>query len=280
MVDPQRDIDRIQDLIARLGVPLTHVLETHVHNDYVSGGLVLSEVTGAAYVVPADSHVDFEHVSVADGDSLATGDIRIRALHTPGHTHHHTSYTLADASGRIEAVFTGGSMLYGSTGRTDLVGPGDTEELTHAQYHSVRRLARELPDETAVYPSHGFGSFCAATPTSGDSSTVGRARSVNPALTLAEQEYVDTLLAGLDAYPAYYAHMGPANRKGAGPVTCRCPPWSTLPNCGPYRQRRVGGRPAPAHARSPPGTSPARWVSSCRTISSPTWAGCTATERR
>lgn len=218
VIDPQRDIDRVQDLIARLGVRLTHVVETHVHNDYVSGGLVLSQVTGAAYVVPAHSHVDFDHVSVSDGDTLTTGDLRIGAVHTPGHTHHHTSYTVADPSGRIEAVFTGGSMLYGSTGRTDLVGPGDTDELTHAQYHSVRRLARELPADTAVFPSHGFGSFCAATPTSGNASTVGEQAQVNPALTLAEQDYVDSLLAGLDAYPAYYAHMGPANRAGAGPA--------------------------------------------------------------
>ncbi|MEP6979597.1 MAG: MBL fold metallo-hydrolase [Nakamurella sp.] len=223
VVDPQRDIDRIQDLIERLGVRLTHVLETHVHNDYVSGGLVLSQVTGAAYVVPAHSDVDFDHTSVSDGDSLATGEMRIQAMLTPGHTHHHTSYSLADSDGAVQAVFTGGSMLYGSTGRTDLVGPDHTDELTHAQYHSVQRLARELPADAAVYPSHGFGSFCAATPTSGDASTIGEQESVNPALTLAEQDYVDGLLAGLDAYPAYYTHMGPANRKGAGPVDLSMP---------------------------------------------------------
>lgn len=223
VVDPQRDIDRIQDLIARLGVRLTHVLETHVHNDYVSGGLALSQATGAAYVLPAGSHVEFAHQAVADGDTLPTGDLLIGAVHTPGHTHHHTSYTLADRQGRVQAVFTGGSLLYGSTGRTDLVAPGDTDALTHAQFHSVRRLARDLPAATAVYPSHGFGSFCAATPTSGDASTIGEQAAVNPALTLDEQDYVDGLLAGLDAYPAYYAHMGPANRAGAAPADLSMP---------------------------------------------------------
>ena len=109
-------------------------------------------------------------------------------------------------------------MLYGATGRTDLVGPDDTVELTHAQYRSVRRLAAELPAEAAVFPTHGFGSFCSATPTSGNASTLGEQTRVNPALTLAEQDYVDTLLAGLDAYPAYYAHMGPINRRGPAPV--------------------------------------------------------------
>lgn len=223
VVDPQRDIDRILDLLARLDVRLTLVLETHVHNDYVSGGLVLSQVTGADYILPADSHVEFTHRPMADGDTVSAGDMRITALLTPGHTHHHTSYILANAQGRVQAAFTGGSLLYGSTGRTDLVGPDHTHELTHAQYHSVRRLARELPADAAVYPSHGFGSFCAATPTSGDASTVGEQATVNPALTLDEQDYVDGLLAGLDAYPAYYAHMGPANRAGAGPADLTLP---------------------------------------------------------
>jgi rhodanese-related sulfurtransferase len=118
----------------------------------------------------------------------------------------------------VRAVFTGGSMLYGATGRTDLVSPDDTVELTHAQFRSVRRLATELPAKAAVLPTHGFGSFCSATPISGDASTVDEQTRVNPALTLDEQDYVDTLLAGLDAYPAYYAQMGPINRRGPAPV--------------------------------------------------------------
>ncbi|MGI8697807.1 MAG: rhodanese-like domain-containing protein [Mycobacteriales bacterium] len=218
VVDPQRDIDRVLDLVEQFGVRVTHVLETHVHNDYVTGGLELARRTAAAYVLPTGSDVEFDHVSVADGEVLDAGAMRLRVMHTPGHTHHHVSYTLRDADRQIQAVFTGGSMLYGSTGRTDLVSPEATEELTHAQFQSVRRLARELPGSTEVFPTHGFGSFCSATPTSGNASTVGEQSRVNPALTLEEQDYVDTLLAGLDAYPAYYAHMGPINRRGPAPV--------------------------------------------------------------
>ena len=218
VVDPQRDIDRVQSLVAERGVRVTHVLETHVHNDYVTGGLELSRQTGAAYVLAEGSDVEFDHVAVRDGEVLEAGEMRLRVLHTPGHTHHHVSYALEDADGVVVGVFTGGSMLYGATGRTDLVAPEDTIGLTHAQYHSVRRLARELPAQAAVYPTHGFGSFCSATPTSGTDSTVGDQVTVNPALTLAEQDYVDTLLAGLDAYPAYYAHMGPVNRRGPAAV--------------------------------------------------------------
>jgi hydroxyacylglutathione hydrolase len=223
VVDPQRDIDRVLDLLSRRGLRVSHVVETHVHNDYVTGGLQLAQQAGAAYVLPADSGAQFDHVAVADGEMLEAGRMRLRVLHTPGHTHHHVSYALQETDGDVEAVFTGGSMLYGSTGRTDLVSPKDTDELTHAQYHSVQRLARELPAEAQVFPTHGFGSFCSATPTSGTASTVGEQVKVNPALTLAEQEYVDRLLAGLDAYPAYYVHMGPINQRGPAPVDLSLP---------------------------------------------------------
>ena len=188
--------------------------------------------------------------------------MRLRVLHTPGHTHHHVSSALENTDGDVHGVFTGGSMLYGATGRTDLVSPQDTTELTHAQYHSVRRLAREPPAEAAVFRTHGFGSFCSATPTSGDASTVGEQARVNPALTLAEQDYVDTLLAGLDAYPAYYAHMGPINRSGPAPVDPAELRWRWTYATAP---------------RSPPGTCPAHWGSSCRRASSLTSAGSPAT---
>jgi hydroxyacylglutathione hydrolase len=223
VVDPQRDIDRVQAVAAENGVRITHVLETHVHNDYVSGGLELARAAGATYVLPENSGVEFDHRSVGDGDVLEIGAMRVRVLHTPGHTHHHVSYALADIAGQVQAVFTGGSMLYGATGRTDLVSPDDTIELTRAQFRSVRRLAAELPADAAVMPTHGFGSFCSATPPSGDSSTVGEQTEINPALTLDEQEYVETLLAGLDAYPAYYARMGPINRRGPAPVDLSTP---------------------------------------------------------
>jgi hydroxyacylglutathione hydrolase len=101
-----------------------------------------------------------------------------------------------------------------ATGRPDLLGAGHASELAHAQYASARRLAAELPDDAAVYPTHGFGSFCSATQHEGTSSTIGREKRVNPVLTADEERYVTALLAGLDAYPAYYAHMGPANAAG------------------------------------------------------------------
>ncbi len=223
VIDPQRDIDRILALLDKHEVRLGYVLETHIHNDYVTGGLELAQRTGAEYVVSADDEVSFHRMPIREGDVLTVGSMRIRALHTPGHTFHHLSYVLEDAEGSPEAVFTGGSMLYGTSGRTDLAGPEHTDILTHKQFLSLRRLAAELPAETRVFPTHGFGSFCSATPASGEDSTIGQEANTNPALTMEEQEYVDSLLSGLDAYPAYYVRMAPINRQGPAPVDLSLP---------------------------------------------------------
>jgi hydroxyacylglutathione hydrolase len=216
VIDPQRDVDRVSDLAAQLGVRVTHVAETHIHNDYVTGGLALAEAAGASYLVNGADPVRFSRTPVQDGDVIPIGpQMRLRVLATPGHTFTHLAYVL-EAAGAPAGVFTGGSLLYGSTGRPDLLGPDSTPALARAQYRSAHRLAAELPDAVPVYPTHGFGSFCAATQAQGLSSTIGQEKQVNPALTRAERSYVEALLAGLDAWPAYYAHMAPAN--AAGPV--------------------------------------------------------------
>ncbi|QCX28906.1 MBL fold metallo-hydrolase [Nocardioides jishulii] len=218
VVDPQRDIDRITSLLDELGVRLTHVFETHIHNDYVTGGLALAEATGATYVVNADDPVSFERHGVRDGEVIEVGSMQVTALATPGHTFTHLSYALAhdDASGTPVhvAVFTGGSLLYGATGRPDLLGPDHTDTLVHHQHASAHRLAELLPDATEVFPTHGFGSFCSASQSDATSSTIGQERRSNPVLTQDEETYVAELLAGLSAWPAYYAHMAPANLSG------------------------------------------------------------------
>ncbi|ORB31054.1 MBL fold metallo-hydrolase [Mycolicibacterium parafortuitum] len=223
VVDPQRDIDRVLELARQRGVRISHVLETHIHNDYVTGGLELSRVIGAEYVVPAGDDLGYDHRAVSDGDTVDAGPVRLQVMHTPGHTHHHVSYVLRDSGDSVVGVLTGGSMLHGTTGRTDLLGDEYTEELSHAQFHSVHRLAAELPEDTEVYPTHGFGSFCSATPASGDSSTIAEQRQTNPALTKDEQSYVDELIAGLGDYPAYYAHMGVINTAGPAPIDLSIP---------------------------------------------------------
>ena len=214
VVDPQRDIDRILNLAQEAGVRITHVFETHIHNDYVTGGLALAEATGAAYHVNAADPVGFDRVPVSDGDVIAVGDhLRVTVLATPGHTFTHLSYALSEDHDQI-AVFTGGSLLYGSVGRPDLLGPQHTHDLVRHQYASAHRIATGLPEDAGVYPTHGFGSFCSATQSEASASTIAQEKRTNPVLTRGEHQFVDDLLSGLDAWPAYYAHMAPANSTG------------------------------------------------------------------
>lgn len=216
VVDPQRDVDRVLGLLEGRGLRLSHVFETHIHNDYLTGGLALAlaRAVGATYLVNGADQVSFERTPVADGDELQVGPaMRVRVLATPGHTHTHLSYVLT-APGRPLAVFTGGSLLFGATGRPDLLGRSHTNELAHAQYASAHRLASLLPDDAEIYPTHGFGSFCASSQSDVASSTIGGERVANPVFTKAEYDYVESLLSGLDAYPAYYAHMAPVNAAG------------------------------------------------------------------
>ena len=216
VVDPQRDYDRVLAITDEAGVRVTHVFETHVHNDYVSGGLALAREVGAAYHLNADDDVRFERTGLRDGDVVAVGAMRLRAVHTPGHTHTHLAYVLTDAAGTHQGAFTGGSLLFGSTGRPDLLGAEATGTLVRDQWRSARRLVEELPDATEVYPTHGFGSFCSASQSSVDRSSIGEERTTNLALTEELEAYVEQLLGGLGAYPAYYAHMAPANSAGPG----------------------------------------------------------------
>ena len=217
-IDPQRDIDRVLEVVEARGVKLEAVLETHVHNDYVTGGLALAERTGARYYVNAEDHVSFERTGVREGDTIEVGArLRLTALATPGHTFTHLAYVLTDATADLSealAVFSGGSLLFGATGRPDLLGEEHTDALARHQHASAQRLAELLPDEAQVLPTHGFGSFCAATQSDAESSTIGEEKRANPALTQMEQQYVDDLLAGLGAWPAYYVHMAPANAAG------------------------------------------------------------------
>ncbi|MGW8884540.1 rhodanese-like domain-containing protein [Streptomyces sp. NPDC055749] len=222
-VDPPRDIDRVIAAAAARGVRIVAVAETHVHNDYVTGGLELARLTGARYLVPAGASVAYERVPVADGDIEPIEDgIELKAVATPGHTPHHTSYILRE-SGQAVAAFTGGSLLIGSVGRPDLVEPRLTAQLARAQHASAHRLAAELDDAVAVMPTHGFGSFCSSSQSGGEHSTIGAEKASNPALVQDVETFVADLLAGLDDVPAYYAHMGPANAAGPAPLDLTAP---------------------------------------------------------
>jgi hydroxyacylglutathione hydrolase len=195
--------------------------------------LALSRRTGAAYLVPVGAEVRFERQAVSDGEVIETGShLSLRVTATPGHTFHHVSYALA-ADGQLLGMFSGGSLLFGSVGRTDLVAPEHTETLAHVQYASAHRMAEQLPGHAAIYPTHGCGSFRSAAETAGDSSTIAAEARSNPALTQDDQRFVADLLAGLDASPAYYVHMSGLN--AAGP---EAPDLSPTRLADPAEQRR------------------------------------------
>ncbi|MEJ2861566.1 MBL fold metallo-hydrolase [Actinomycetospora flava] len=218
VVDPQRDLDRVEAVLAAHGLAVALVVETHVHNDYVTGGLELARRTGARYAVAADEDVAFDRVAVADGDELTAGSLTVRVRATPGHTDTHLAYVVDGADDEPPAVFTGGSLLFGTVGRTDLVDPDRTDELTRAQYRSTRSLAADLEERARIFPTHGFGSFCSSAPTSGATeSTIAQEREGNLALTVDdEDDFVHRLASGLTAYPSYYAHVSPENLAGPG----------------------------------------------------------------
>ncbi len=228
VIDPQRDIDRVLQHIEALGLDVTHVLETHVHNDYVTGGFELARRTGATYVMNAADELFFDVYGVRDGDRLKIGALDVQVLHTPGHTPTHLAYIVSDGS--LTSAFTGGSLLYGSVGRTDLISRAMAEELTRHQFATAHRLADVLDDDATVLPTHGFGSFCSSSaadvqtadvdPRYGvTTSTIGQQRRENIALTIKDEEaFVTTILSGLDAYPRYYAHMAPRNKLGPEPI--------------------------------------------------------------
>lgn len=216
VIDPQRDVDRYVDAARSKGLSIRLVLDTHVHNDYVSGALELRAATGAEIAAPGKGSYEFNVRPLAEGDELRVGDVRLAVLETPGHTPEHLSYLVYEEGSDVPtAVFTGGSLMVGTAGRTDLLGDELADELTREQFRSLRRLAA-LPDTTQVLPTHGAGSFCGAGPAPKErTSTMAEERVRNRALSAPDEKaFVDKQLSGLLAYPSYYRHVGPINRAG------------------------------------------------------------------
>ena len=218
VVDPQRDIDRVLALLEEHGVRLTDVFETHIHNDYVTGGLALAQRTGAAYHVNAEDEVSFERTPIRDGDTVEVGGrMRVTALATPGHTFTHLSYALTDA-GEPASTARSASSPAGRCCTAPPAAPTCSARSTPTPWSATSTPPRTswptlLPDEAEVFPTHGFGSFCSATQSDATESTIGQEKQSNPVLTQDEETYVRELLDGLGAYPAYYAHMAPGQRR-------------------------------------------------------------------
>ncbi|HVX23640.1 MAG TPA: MBL fold metallo-hydrolase [Acidimicrobiales bacterium] len=223
-VDPQRDIDGMVAAAEAAGVRIAYVAETHIHNDYLSGGLSLARLLDVPYLVAAAEEVDFDRRPVHDGEEIAVGSgFAVRVVATPGHTPNHVSYVALDR-GRPVVACTGGALLFGSVGRTDLSGDSLARSLAHQQFRSAHRLG-QLPGSVSVLPTHGFGSFCSVGASAAEASTIAEEREANLAFRAGDEgEFVDTLLAGFGDFPVYYHRMGPRNRRGVLPADLSDPP--------------------------------------------------------
>ncbi len=217
IVDPRRDIDVYLEAAKRAGMQISHVLETHVHNDYVSGGRELAARAGAKIMASNIDPLVYADRSVREGDRIAIGKAVFQVLHTPGHTPEHVSYLLFEPGSETpSSLFSGGSMLVGNAGRTDLLGPAHTLTLTKQQYATLRRLLDTLPGQVRVYPTHGAGSFCMSTTSApARSTTIAQERLASPAaLAKDEEDFIRRQTAGYIAYPTYYRYMHDANKYG------------------------------------------------------------------
>lgn len=214
LVDPLRDVDRYLATAERLGVTLTHVLDTHLHNDFISGARELAAQVGARVGASAEAGLGFEHQPLAEGDQIPFGDVAIRVLHTPGHTPEHIAFLATEADAPV-ALFSGGALMVGGAARTDLLGQDLAEPLARDLYHTLHHTLLALPDHVSVYPTHGAGSFCAVPASSDRTTTIGRERTRNAlAFPQTEDEFVARALSGLPSYPVYYKEMRPINRRG------------------------------------------------------------------
>ena len=214
IVDPPRFPTAHERAVTEAGSRLAWTLDTHSHADYITGSPALAARTGAVFVAPAASRLASPHHRVSDGDELALADtVTLRAIATPGHTPDHHAYVL-EQGGQPVAVFSGGSLMVGTVGRTDLCGSDQTEPLARQMFHSLRRFD-DLADDVAVYPTHGAGSFCSAPGAADRTTTLGRERATNWLFTMAnEDEFVDRLVAGFGTFPTYFRRLPELNRLG------------------------------------------------------------------
>lgn len=228
LVDPQRDISRFLDAAAERDLELRFVLETHLHNDYVSGAEQAALRTGAELVLPAAAAAAYRYTPAFHLEELAGEDgLSIRPLHTPGHTPEHTSYVIL-LDGHEVAVFSGGSLLVGSAGRPDLLGLERAETLARLQHQSLQRLAA-LPGDVELLPTHGEGSFCTSSGAGLYTSTIADEVASNPLLAIADpDEMAKEMLRLPMPIPGFYRHMGPANTLGVAPMPEQTAPVLTL----------------------------------------------------
>ena len=223
VVDPKRDVSDYLKLADEKSLRITHILETHIHADFASGALELAAATGASLWLSAhdegeEYEYQFEHHPFRDGDALEVGDLRILALHTPGHTPEHLSFLVFEKSrcGQPLALLSGDFIFVGSLGRPDLLGDEAKHKLAGFLYESVHAAIEGLPDGTEIHPAHGAGSLCGSGMSERPQSTLGYERHCNVFMSEQPKEkFIETILRTVPPFPGYYKRMKKLNAKGA-----------------------------------------------------------------
>ncbi len=221
VIDPQRDVDLYIDAAARAGLKIEHVIETHLHADFVSGHHELADRTGAKIYLGDGSGAAFPHVAVKDGDSLQFGSCHLDFLQTPGHTLESICILLADIKEprQPKKVFTGDTLFVGDVGRPDLSAGHTPQQLAALLYKSLQEKLLTLPDDTEIFPAHGAGSLCGRQMSSESSSTIAKERRSNYALQAKTcDEFIHLLTDSLPPRPEYFAREVELNRRGAAPL--------------------------------------------------------------
>jgi hydroxyacylglutathione hydrolase len=217
LIDPLRDVDRYINAASERGLTLTHVLDTHLHADFVSGNREIAHRTEALIGASAEAGIGFDHQPLTEDSVIDLGAFQIRVMTTPGHSPEHISFLIVDAESKTpSALFSGGALIVGGAARTDLLTPEQTEPLARQLYHTIHDKFLKLPDAVDVFPTHGAGSFCIAPASSERVTTIGHERQSNPlAQAQGEDEFIKRSLMGLPSYPTYYKYMRALNQRGA-----------------------------------------------------------------
>jgi len=228
VIDPQRDVDIYINAAAEKGLKIEHIIETHLHADFVSGHHELAERTGARIYLGDGSGATFPHTSVKDGSSVQFGQCRFDFLQTPGHTLESVCIVMTDLGldpTKPRAVFTGDTLFVGDVGRPDLSGDHTPQELAAMLYASLHDKLLTLPDETEIFPAHGAGSLCGRQMSNERSSTIGKQRLTNYALQAKScDEFIHLLTDSLPPRPEYFGREVELNRQGASALDQLPPP--------------------------------------------------------
>jgi len=230
VVDPSRDIDMYLEEARNLGFTIRWVLETHLHADFVSGHREIAARTGATIAIGCQAEAAYPHRGLCEGDEIRIGDVRLRALETPGHTPESLCFLVFEHAGDAApwAVLTGDTLFVGDVGRVDILSSRlPVSELAARMYDSLHRKLLMLPDGTRVYPAHGAGSLCGRSIGKETWSTIGRERQMNPALVDRGREaFVADITRDVPETPVYFLHSRDLNKAGPRLDAQReMPPW-------------------------------------------------------